>query len=89
MQGLPKKKKRKNMRNDQNSAVLMDYLLNKKEILVATPLEAAKTRRKTHYIKKILQLNVDYMNSMHDRTVQHLNGIMKRKIERPFKLKVS
>lgn len=84
------------MRNDQQSALLMDYLLNKQEITATTtttiannPLEAAKTRRKTHYIKKILQLNVDYMNSMHDRTIEHLNGIMKRKTDRLPKLKVS
>lgn len=78
------------MRNDQQSALLMDYLLKKQEITtVANPLEAAKTRRKTHYIKKILQLRVDYMNSMHDRTIEHLNGIMKRKTDRLPKLKVS
>lgn len=76
------------MRNDQKSALLMDYLLKNKEITtVANPLEAAKTRRETHYIKKILQLN--YMNSMQDRTFEHLNGIMKRKTDRLPKLKVS
>lgn len=78
------------MRNDQQSALLMDYLLKKQEITtVANPLEAAKTRRKTHYIKKVLQLH--YMSSMHDRcTIENLNGIMKRKTTHQLpKLKVS